>query len=186
MCKVNPRQGKINDSKVSFVAMANTSSTGELLSQRKVEYDEVKKGYTPFERGDILVAKITPCFENGKGAYTDTLATEFGFGSTEFHVLRCNEENYGKFVHYHTQSSTFRKRLEREMVGSAGQKRIQAGSIESYAIRVPEFEEQKAITDVLSADDREIDLLHQSIDAEKQKKKALMQLLLTGIVRVNI
>ena len=70
------------------------------------------------------------------------------------------------------------------MVGSAGQKRVQVSSIENYQISLPSQDEQAAIAEVLSTADREIDLLQQELEQEKQKKKALMQLLLTGIVRV--
>ncbi len=186
VCKINPKQDKISESQVVFLGMADISETGSVVSQRLVDFSHIQSGFTAFRRGDILIAKITPCFENGKGAYTDNLLSEHGFGSTEFHVLRTNSKVNAKYIFYHTVSEKFRKKLEREMTGSAGQKRVPAISIQKYKIFLPSSNEQNFIIEILSTADHEIDLLQKSIDAEKQKKKALMQLLLTGKVRVKI
>ena len=186
VCKINPKQDKISESQVVFLGMADISETGSVVSQRLVDFSHIQSGFTAFRRGDILIAKITPCFENGKGAYTDNLLSEHGFGSTEFHVLRTNSKVKAKYIFYHTVSEKFRKKLEREMTGSAGQKRVPAISIQKYKIFLPSSNEQNFIIEILSTADHEIDLLQKSIDAEKQKKKALMQLLLTGKVRVKI
>lgn len=186
VCKINPKQDKISESQVVFLGMADISETGSVVSQRLVDFSHIQSGFTAFRRGDILIAKITPCFENGKGAYTDNLLSEHGFGSTEFHVLRTNSKVNAKYIFYHTVSEKFRKKLEREMTDSAGQKRVPAISIQKYKIFLPSSNEQNFIIEILSTADHEIDLLQKSIDAEKQKKKALMQLLLTGKVRVKI
>lgn len=184
VCVVNPPKEDDYPDVVAFLGMADISENGSIITEHKKNYESVKTGFTPFKRGDILIAKITPCFENGKGALTDKCSFAYGFGSTEFHVLRCKAAN-SKFIYYHTRTDFFRKRLEAEMVGSAGQKRVQANSIINYAILLPPPIEQTAIAEVLSAADREIELLQQDIEQEKEKKKALMQLLLTGIVRVK-
>ena len=183
VCVVNPSKEDDYPDVVAFLGMADIGETGNIITEHKKSYESVKAGFTPFKRGDILIAKITPCFENGKGALTDKCSFECGFGSTEFHVLRCRAVN-NKFLFYHTRTDFFRKRLEAEMVGSAGQKRVQANSIINYAILLPPLMEQTAIAEVLSAANREIELLRQDIEQEKHTKKALMQLLLTGIVRV--
>ena len=183
VCKINPKQDKISESQVVFLGMADISETGSVVSQRLVDFSHIQSGFTAFRRGDILIAKITPCFENGKGAYTDNLLSEHGFGSTEFHVLRTNSKVNAKYIFYHTVSGKFRKKLEREMTGSAGQKRVPAISIQKYKIFLPSSNEQNFIIEILSTADHEIELLQKSIEAEKQKKKALMQLLITGKVR---
>lgn len=183
VCKINPKQDKISESQVVFLGMADISETGSVVSQRLVDFSHIQSGFTAFRRGDILIAKITPCFENGKGAYTDNLLSEHGFGSTEFHVLRTNSKVNAKYIFYHTVSEKFRKKLEREMTGSAGQKRVPAISIQKYKIFLPSSNEQNFIIQILSTADHEIDLLQKSIEAEKEKKKALMQLLITGKVR---
>ena len=167
VCVVNPPKEDNYPDVVAFLGMADISENGSIITEHKKNYESVKTGFTPFKRGDILIAKITPCFENGKGALTDKCSFAYGFGSTEFHVLRCKAAN-SKFIYYHTRTDFFRKRLEAEMVGSAGQKRVQANSIINYAILLPPPIEQTAIAEVLSAADREIDLLRQDIEQEKQ------------------
>lgn len=142
VCKINPKQDKISESQVVFLGMADISETGSVVSQRLVDFSHIQSGFTAFRRGDILIAKITPCFENGKGAYTDNLLSEHGFGSTEFHVLRTNSKVNAKYIFYHTVSEKFRKKLEREMTGSAGQKRVPAISIQKYKIFLPSSNEQ--------------------------------------------
>lgn len=184
ICIINPLKEKQYPKRISFLEMAAVDENGNIINEQFKDYTSVKTGYTPFKRGDILIAKITPCFENGKGALTTNLSLEYGFGSTEFHVLRCKDVD-NTFLYYHTVSASFRKRLAGEMVGSAGQKRIQENSIRNYPIAIPSLKEQRAIDNVLATADREINLLRQILEQERRKKKALMQLLLSGIVRVK-
>ena len=66
-------------------------------------------GFTYFRKGDVLLAKITPCFENGKGACLDELPTPFGFGSTEFHVLRAKHEILPQYLYRLTTHREFRQ-----------------------------------------------------------------------------
>ena len=182
ICDVNPvRSNNIVD-KVVFLGMSDVSEDGKILNQEIVDYESVKKGFTPFQKGDILVAKITPCFENGKGAYTEALMTDIGFGSTEFHVLRC--KNNAKFIFFHTMYSIFRKKMESEMTGSAGQKRIQTESIANYVIPFPPLPEQQKIAAILTTQDRVIELKQQLLAQKQQQKKYLMQQLLTGKKRL--
>lgn len=184
VCTINARNESIADQVVTFLGMSDVSEDGKILNHKLIPYDDIGGGFTPFKKGDVLVAKITPCFENGKGACTDDMQTEHGFGSTEFHVLRGKGMINSKYLFYHTQAELFRRKLEKEMIGSAGQKRVQADSILRYEFKLPALTEQNAIVNVLSTGDKGIELLQEDIEQEKQKKKALMQLLLTGIVRV--
>ena len=93
VAQINPRLAASDrpslDTAVSFVGMAAVSQeTMSIVAPEDRTYAEVRKGFTPFSRGDILLAKITPCFENGKFARSSDLPREHGFGSTEFHVVR--------------------------------------------------------------------------------------------------
>ena len=88
---INPSsESRLKDSdKVSFIPMSDVDEkTGQVAGEQVRTYEEVKKGYTNFENGDVLFAKITPCMENGKSAIVDELQNGTGFGSTEWHVLR--------------------------------------------------------------------------------------------------
>lgn len=126
VAEINPRAPKhlADDDHVAFVPMLAVSEDGSLGEHGTRPYLEVKKGYTYFERGDILVAKITPCFENGKAALVDNLAEQVGFGSTEFHVLRPGPDLDGRYLFYMLWNETFRAVATGGMTGSAGQKRV--------------------------------------------------------------
>ncbi|WP_270657569.1 restriction endonuclease subunit S [Aeromonas sp. Y293-4] len=156
VCQVNPRLPKEYDETqdVSFLAMASVSEDGILLNQETRVLSETKKGFTYFERGDVIVAKITPCFENGKAAYLDSLQTQVGFGSTEFHVLRPNIKQLdGKYLFYLIWNRKFRFIAERIMSGSAGQKRVPASFLQNFEIPLPPLAEQKRIAAIMDKAD---------------------------------
>src|SRR4051812_42049931 len=77
-----------SESPVSFIPMSGVAEGGGWSSTEVRPISESRKEYTLSKRGDVIVAKITPCFENGKAALLTNLKSEFGLGSTEFHVLR--------------------------------------------------------------------------------------------------
>ncbi len=178
LSEINPSKGEITSKFVTFLAMSDISEQGRVMNENIVSTDSIKSGFTPFKRNDIIVAKITPCFENGKGALLNNITEEYGFGSTEFHVIRCQQCN--RFIYYHTISYPFRKRLESQMTGSAGQKRVSADSISSYKIPLPPLAEQEKIAEILSTWDKAIDKQTQLIEKLELRKKGLMQQLLTG------
>lgn len=156
VCQVNPRLPKECDETqdVSFLAMASVSEDGILLNQETRVLSETKKGFTYFERGDVIVAKITPCFENGKAAYLDSLQTQVGFGSTEFHVLRPDIKQLdGKYLFYLIWNQKFRFIAERSMSGSAGQKRVPASFLQNFEVPLPPLKEQKRIVTILDKAD---------------------------------
>ncbi|WP_421590062.1 restriction endonuclease subunit S [Shinella sp. M27] len=155
VCEINPRAPKnINDDTVvSFLPMSAVSEDGYVAYEEARIYREVKKGYTYFERGDVLVAKITPCFENGKAASTETIQNKLGFGSTEFHVLRPSLALDPKYAFHLLWSERFRKIGEKGMTGSAGQKRVPADLLKRLEIPLPILGEQKRIAAILDKAD---------------------------------
>ncbi|MGL6315685.1 restriction endonuclease subunit S [Vibrio sp. WXL103] len=188
ICEVNPKKPKEPESGlVSFVPMDAVSEDAKLLRTDEKPYSEVSKGFTSFKDLDTLIAKITPCFENGKGALVNHLENGIGFGSTEFHVLRAKQGNAPDFVYYLTTTSSFRVKGEMNMQGSAGQKRVTTDYLKLYKVVVPkELNEQQKIASVLTAADKEIEILEAKLSHFKQEKKALMQQLLTGKRRVKV
>ena len=182
LSEINPSKGEITSKFVTFLAMSDISEQGRVMNENIVSTDSIKSGFTPFKRNDIIVAKITPCFENGKGALLNNITEEYGFGSTEFHVIRCQQCN--RFIYYHTISYPFRKRLESQMTGSAGQKRVSADSISSYKIPLPPLAEQEKIAEILGTLDKAIEKQIQLIEKLELRKKGLMQQLLTGKKRL--
>lgn len=172
---------------VSFVGMQDVTEMAQLHNQTSISYEKVKAGFTYFERGDILVAKITPCFENGKGCYTKDLSSDVGFGSTEFHVLRAAANADSVFIYYWTTQNSFRNKLEPEMVGSAGHRRVPFPAIQSYLIPCSmSKQEQTAIATILSDMDNELTALEQKLAKARDVKQGMMQQLLTGRIRLPL
>lgn len=151
VCEVNPKTEKYEDDfKVSFVPMPKVSETGKIDTSEIRSYRDVKKGFTGFKDGDVLFAKITPCMENGKGAVAHSLMNGVGFGSTEFHVLRPKVDlTTSKWLYYLTSWHEFRVLAEKNMTGSAGQKRVPKKFLEDYELDVPSLEEQRLVAGVL-------------------------------------
>lgn len=151
ICEINPSKTEIKelplDTKVAFVQMSSVSDkTGTIEIQELRTLEEVKKGYTYFKKGDIIFAKITPCMENGKTSLTDNLETEYGFGSTEFHVLRVNNQIViPEYLYIILRSQRFRKLAMTNMTGTAGQKRLPKDYLAEYKIYVTSIEEQQEI-----------------------------------------
>ena len=123
---------------------------------------EEYNGGMKFRNGDTIVARITPCLENGKTAFIDILDdNEIGFGSTEYIVIREITEISDKhFLYYFSVSPIFRDVAILSMTGSSGRQRVQTDVVKQHSFEIPELPEQKAIAAVLSSLDDKIDLLH--------------------------
>ena len=120
-------------------------------------FDEVTAGLNLFEQGDALFAKITPCMENGKGALVRELPTRYGFGSTEFHVLRPSRKIDGAFLYYATFNPVYRAYAAENMVGAAGQKRVSSRFVKDTRLFLPPLPEQQRIAAYLDASCAAID-----------------------------
>jgi type I restriction enzyme S subunit len=172
---------------VTFLGMEDVSEQGHIIQQTVIPKHEVRKGLTYFERCDVLVAKITPCFENGKGAFLGDLSTRCGAGSTEFHVLRAKSDVDPLYVYYHTRMPEFRIKLEGEMIGTAGQKRVPIAAIVNYPLSIIHSKaEQTAIATILSDMDAEITTLETKLVKTRQLKQGMMHNLLTGRIRLTV
>lgn len=151
--EINPRMPKGHGLRegdpVGFLAMADISEDGHVLQVQQRSFGDVRKGYTPFQNGDVLLAKITPCFENGKAALIAGIDSAWGFGSTEFHVLRPSAAIDGRYLFHLVWNERFRAVGARNMTGSAGQKRVPASFLESQEIALPSLTEQKRIAAIL-------------------------------------
>lgn len=115
---------------------------------------------TKFRNGDTLLARITPCLENGKTAQVTILEdNEVGFGSTEYIVMReKTNETINDFIYYLAISESFRNIAIKSMTGTSGRQRAQKDVIESSTIKLPPIEEQKAIAKILSDLDNKIEV----------------------------
>jgi len=128
MATMNPTKQEIShlppETEVSFLPMESVGEDGSLNLETTRPIFEVSSGYTYFAEGDVTFAKITPCFENGKGAIMDKLQNAFGFGTTELTVIRPGPSLNSEYLYYLTISNDFRKNGEAWMYGAGGQKRV--------------------------------------------------------------
>jgi len=160
---------------VSFVPMEAVGEQGEIDASQEKQISDVYNGYTYFVEHDILIAKITPCFENGKGAIARGLKNGVGFGTTEFHVLRPLQGMSERWLFYLTKCDSFRKIGGSEMLGAGGQKRLPEDFIRNLRIGIPPLAEQEKIADFLDWKTGQIDALIAKKQAliEKLKEKRL-------------
>jgi len=129
-----------------------------------------------FENGDTLFARITPCLENGKGAFVSGLAEGFGgFGSTEFIVLRAKEKSDANFVYYLTRYPEFRKYAEGRMSGSSGRQRVSWDALAEYELHDLGKGKRQAIGDLLAALDDKIELNRQMNDSLEAMARAIFK-----------
>ena len=153
--EINPgvRTTEIDEETVSFVAMADVGEDGRIANVQQRLLAEVSKGYTVFRAGDVLLAKITPCFENGKAAVVEGLSSKVGFGSTEFHVLRPSAAIDARFLFHLIWNPGFRRSGASRMTGSAGQKRVPSAFLAEFTFTLPSLIEQRRIAAILDKAD---------------------------------
>ena len=136
---------------VSFVPMAAVDErTGAIAVWEERPLAEVSKGFTSFEDGDVLFAKITPCMENGKAALARGLTNGIGRGSTEFHVLRPGARVLGEYIYHFVRQSRFRDEAKRNFTGTAGQQRVPKPFMENALVPLPPLDEQRRIVGILN------------------------------------
>ncbi len=183
---INPVKSEIKEisdnTQVSFIPMASVSDISQSIeAQQTKTLGEVRKGYTYFKRGDVILAKVTPCMENGKIAYTENLDYTYGFGSSEFHVIRANEDFVlPKFIYQILRTEDFRKEAKEKMTGTSGLKRVPKEFIEKYKILIPPLSEQQKIVDRLDVLSAQISTLRklqqdQLADLKKLEKAYLRE-----------
>lgn len=139
----NPRESLPKGKKAKKVGMDKLQPfCRDILSYEM----ETFTGGTKFRNGDTIMARITPCLENGKTAKVDILDDdEIGFGSTEYMVFRANAGVDEDYLYYLVCSSIIREPAIKSMVGSSGRQRVQTDVIQNLEIAVPSYEEQRLI-----------------------------------------
>lgn len=171
IAKINPSRSETFETRdpterVTFLPMERVSANGSVDYSLRKPINEVWQGFTYFRRNDVVVAKITPCFENGKGACLVGLPTEIGFGTTEFIVLRSEGRVLPEFLYAITSTSEFRRLGKESMTGAAGQQRISSEFIANFPIAVPPRTEQQSILDFIESELRDFDKGVQIANAE--------------------
>lgn len=179
LCEINPSKTEVanlkKDMMVSFIPMANVSETGEVDLSEIRNLGDVYNGFTYFKENDVLFAKITPCMENGKGAIAKNLINGIGFGSTEFHVLRPIEGITSEWLYCLTTLPNFRQQAEKNMSGSAGQKRVPKQFFEKYKVIKPSIKMQKKFKKIVLKIDSQKEKLRNSLSIMEQNFQSIMQ-----------
>jgi type I restriction enzyme, S subunit len=190
---MNPSKQEIallpEDTEVSFLPMEAVGENGSLDLERTRPIIEVGSGYTYFAENDVTFAKITPCFENGKGAIMRNLVGKCGFGTTELTVLRPSEYANSHFMYYLTISGEFRKNGEAWMYGAGGQKRVPDEFVKEFRFCWPQLSEQQSIASFLDRETAKLDSLitkvKSAIEKLKEYRTALISAAVTGKICVK-
>ncbi len=183
--KVNIKEKKC-DIEVTFLPMENIRNGFFIPNQTSLK--NYVSSYNLFEEGDILVAKVTPCFENGNIVIANNLTNGMGFASSEIFVFRVNT-NDTKFVFYYFQNGNFKDRAVSSMTGSAGLRRIPAPFLMNEFIPVPPLSEQAVIVEYLDRKCGEIDgmigRIERKIELLRELRKTLISEAVTGKIDVR-
>lgn len=164
--------------------MEAIGDSGTIDLSRTRALSEVLSGYTYFREGDVAVAKITPCFENGKGAVMRGLVAGIGFGTTELAVLRPYPDQVtADYLQWLLSSASFRAPGAASMYGAGGQKRVPDEFIRDFVAAFPPLSEQLAITAFLNSETAQIDRLiakqQRLMDLLQEKRQALVSRVVT-------
>ena len=181
LATLNPKKSGINKQKMSdhcsFVPMDKLKLNSLKLDETKLISD-VYDGYTYFENEDVLMAKVTPCFENKNMAVAKNLLNGIGFGSSEIYVLRTNSNLNNQFLFYRLQEDGFMEIATAAMSGAGGLKRVPAEIINTFLAAFPLYEEQQKIASFLDHETAKIDTLiakqEKLIALLKEKRQAVI------------
>jgi type I restriction enzyme S subunit len=170
--------------KVVFISM-EAIPDDKIYTSFEVRNSADVKSYVYCEPGDILLAKITPSFENGKqGIVSSDIPGNFALATTEVYPIKCKHIDT-LYLFYMLKYSPNRNKLASLMRGTTGRRRVPRDALEKLIIPFPPINEQKKIADILLTVDRAIELYYKEKDMLKNLKTGLMDMLLTGKVRVR-
>lgn len=154
LLEVNPRtdlSSLKNEDNMSFIPMKNVSDTYGKITKSDEGVKSDSQGYTKFQENDLIWARITPCMQNGKSAIARELVNGFGYGSTEYHVLREKNKGFSIVFAYHLlRTQTVLQDAINYFTGSAGQQRVPKSYLENLLVPVPPLEKQKEIANHIS------------------------------------
>lgn len=174
---INPQIDKselTDNTPVSFVPMPNVEEKNNIVHYEQKNYNEVKTGFTPFMKGDLLWAKITPCMQNGKSFIADKMPTKYGFGSTEFHVLRTKSKDlYMPYLWVLLSDYHILEAAQGMFSGSAGQQRVTDEFLKNFPIVLPPYDLQVELANKVFLALNEAEKIKQ--EAEKEWREAKLQ-----------
>ena len=176
-CAVNPPKSDLVDlvrtTTVSFVPMADINENSMYFEAYECRtLDDIGSSYTYFKDDDVLIAKVTPCFENGKAGIARDLVNGIGFGSSEFYVLRPAQSVLSHWVYLCTATPAFRAYAKQRMTGTGGLQRVPRSVIEEHKIPCPPLDIQQAAVAEIQAEQALVEANRQLIERFEQKIQA--------------
>ena len=172
-----------DESKITYTPMECVKNGG--FENRSALYGNLSHTLTPFQNGDIAMAKVTPCFENGNIAIMNNLFSGFGLGSSELFIFRSKSISTHYFF-YWLQNKAFVARACSTMTGTGGLKRISPSFIRNCPVHYPSTDEQTKISDYLDAKCSEIDVLLSKTRSSIEEYKKLKQAVITQAVTKGV
>lgn len=172
--ELNPSKSEIrdipNDTIVSFVEMASVSNDGYISNMVDRKLGDLRSGgYTYFAENDIIIAKITPCMENGKCAIATGLTNKIALGSSEFHVFRCSKEINKSFLFSLLNMKNVRNAAILNMTGASGHRRVPESFYRSLQIPLPPLDiQQKIVEECKKVDEYKLNALKILEDSKKE------------------
>ncbi len=192
VCEIQPKKAQVkkklaDTDTVSFMPMDDLGidEMHPIANQMKT-LAEAYSSYTYFEDNDVLLAKITPCFENGKLGIATNLANGVGFGSSEYIVLRCGEQVLPQYIYYHLNQPSFRANGKAQMSGAVGHKRVPKDFVENLEIPLPPLAEQQRIVSKLDAAFAEIDRAIELAQEQLSKTPSVFSQYLSNIAAPSL
>ena len=182
VCKVNPSKkdtsiGLSNSDIVSFLPMEDLPIKACYHSPKQTRlFSEVQSSYTCFANNDVLMAKVTPCFENGKIGIASNLMNGFGYGSSEFIVIRANNIDVIKeYPYFVIQNTSFIENACAQLTGTSGLRRVPRQYVENCNISIPPLPLQHQFATKIEAIEKQKELIKQSISETETLFNARMQ-----------
>ena len=192
LAKFSPSKSEItcnHEESCSFIPMEKLKLNTLVLDEIK-QIKNVYSAYTYFRDEDLLIAKVTPCFENKNFAIAKNLVNSIGFGSSEIYVLRTYNNLFNRFLFYRLQEQNFMEIAISKMSGTGGLKRVPSEFINNFQLALPPLCEQQKIADYLDKQTAKIDqaiaLKTAHIEKLKEYKSVLINDVVTGKVRVSV
>ena len=174
VCEVNPKKAELKDLpeniEVSFVPMADLNENQvDFIPKQTRKLKEVIKGYTYFKENDVLLAKVTPCFENGKAGIAKNLINGVGFGSSEYYVFRPNEKILSMWIYLNITDDNFRLTGKLKMTGTGGLQRVPKDFVITSKIPLPPIETQRQIVVRIEREQQLVDAARELIGVFEEK-----------------
>lgn len=178
VAEITPKKPRVDrDQSCSFIPMEKLKTNSIVLDEIR-QIGDVYDGYTYFADDDILMAKVTPCFENKNIAIAKGLTNQIGFGSSEIYPIRANEKANNRFLFYRLQEDGFMEFAIGAMTGAGGLRRVPSETVANYIYALPTYEEQEKIANFLDHETAKIDTLidkqQQLIQLLKEKRQAVI------------